>query len=53
MSVISIYINFIKPFSFSDFLMIEGNEQGALRKGPVIAIFVEQFKTTTLRKSYW
>ena len=38
-------------FNFADFLMIEDNEQGTLRKDPVIAAFVDQLKTITLRKS--
>ena len=31
---------------------LEGYEKCALRKEPVIAPFVERFKTATLRKSY-
>ena len=31
--------------------MIEDNEQGTLRKDPIIAAFVEQLKAITLRKS--
>ena len=33
------------------FLLIEGYEQGALRKEPIFAPFVERFKTGRLRKS--
>ena len=33
--------------------MVEDHEQGALLKNLVIASFVEQLKTTTLRKSNW
>ena len=52
MNLLSTYGNVLIPFSFADFLMIEGYEQGALRKDPVIASFAGQLKTTTLRKSY-
>ena len=33
------------------FLLIEGYEQGALRKEPIFTPFVERFKTGRLRKS--
>ena len=32
--------------------LLEDYDQGALRKDSVIATFMEQFKTATLRKSY-
>ena len=50
MNFLSTYSSLLKSFSFVDFLMVEGNEQCALRKDPVIAAFVEQLKTITLRK---
>ena len=40
-------------FLFAHFLLIEGYRKCALRKEPVTTPFVEQFKTATLRKSYW
>ena len=39
-------------FSFTDFLLIEDNEQGALQKEPVIVPFVDWFEITSLRNSY-
>ena len=39
-------------FLFAHFLLIEGYRKCTLRKEPVTAPFVEQFKTATLRKSY-
>ena len=39
----------LKHYISAEFLLMEGYVQGALRKEP----FVERFKTTTLRKSYW
>ena len=32
---------------------MEDYEQGALQKELIIALFLEQFKTDTLRKFYW
>ena len=40
----------LKHFSFADVLQIEDNEHDALRKELVIAPFVKQFKTTSLRR---
>ena len=40
----------LKHFSFARFLLIEGCEQGALRKELIVAPFEERFKTDTLRK---
>ena len=37
---------------FIGFLLIEGYEQGALRKEPVIASFIKRFKKAALRMSY-
>ena len=51
MNFLSTYSNLLKYFRYADFLMIEKNEQGTLRKDPVIAAFVKQLKTITLRKS--
>ena len=33
--------------------MIEDYQQGALRKQPDSAPFIEEFQKATLRKSYW
>ena len=41
MNFLSTHSNLLKSFSFADFLIIEDNEQGTLRKDPVIAAFVE------------
>ena len=49
----STYNNFLNPFSFADFLIIEDNKQGALLKDQVIAPFVKQVKITTLTRSNW
>ena len=51
MNFISIYSNLLNHILFVHFLLIEDYEEGALRKKPVIAPFVEQFKIATLRKS--
>ena len=51
--VIYSYRSLLKYFSFAEFLVTEGNEQGALQKEPFIAPFIEQFKATSLRKVYW
>ena len=40
----------LKHLSFADFLLIEVNEQGAVRK-EAVERFVEWFKTTPLRKA--
>ena len=53
MNFISTCSNLPKSFSFADFLVIEGHEQGALWKGAFISSFVEQLKRTTLRKYNW
>ena len=47
---ISTYSKLLKHFIFARFLLIEGYEQGALRKELIFAPFVERFKTGTLRK---
>ena len=44
------YANLLKHFSFVHFLLIERYEKQFLRKGSVIATFVERFKVVTLRK---
>ena len=51
MNLISAYSKLLKHFIFARFLLIEGCEQGALRKELIVAPFVELFKTATLRKS--
>ena len=51
MNSIPSYRNLLKNFIFFHFLLLEDYEQGTLRKEPVIATFVERFKTATLRKS--
>ena len=38
---------------FLDVFLIEGYEYAALRKGLLIAPFIERFKRTTLGKPYW
>ena len=48
---IGTYVNWLKNFSFAHFLLIEGYRKYYLRKESIIAPFVEQFKTATLRKS--
>ena len=48
---ISAYANWLKNFSFTHFLLIEGYRKYYLRKELVIAPFVERFKAATLRKS--
>ena len=53
MKSICTYRNLLKNFIFADFLLLEDYEQSALRKEPVIATFIEQFKIASLRKSYW
>ena len=58
-NLISTYPKLLKHFIFARFLLIEGSEQGALRKelilAPfvelILAPFVERFKTVTLGKS--
>ena len=47
---ISTYSKLLKHFIFACFLLIEGYEQGALRKELIVAPFVERFKAGTLRK---
>ena len=37
---------------FTDFFLIEGYRQGALREEPVIDPSTERFKKASLRKSY-
>ena len=51
LNFISTYANWLKNFSFAHFLLIEGYRKNYLRRESVIAPFVEQFKTATLRKS--
>ena len=53
MNFICTYSTLLKNFSFADFLLIEDNEQGTLRKEPVITLFIERFKTTSFRESNW
>ena len=48
---ISTYSKLLKHFIFARFLLIEGCEQGALRKELIVAPFVDRFKTVTLGKS--
>ena len=50
---ISTCVNLLRNFFFAHFLLIEGYGKCALRKKLVIAPFVEQFKSATLRKSDW
>ena len=52
MNSIRTYRNLLKNFIFAHLLLLEDYDQGALRKDSVIATFMEQFKTATLRKSY-
>ena len=52
MNSIRTYRNLLKNFIFAHLLLLEDYDQGALRKDSVIATFIEQFKTATLRKSY-
>ena len=47
------YAKLSKHFIFAHLLLIEGYGKCALQKEPVIAPFLEWFKTATLRKSYW
>ena len=42
----------LKHFISVKFLLVEGYLQGALRKEPRIAPFVERFKTASLGRSY-
>ena len=53
MNFLGTYSRLLKFFSFVGILMIEGNEQCALQKNPVIAALVEQLKTIALRKFNW
>ena len=50
---ISTYSKLLKHFIYARFLLIEGYEQGALRKELIVAPFVERFKAGTLRKPSW
>ena len=50
-NLISIYSKLLKHFIFPCFLLIEGSEEGGLRKELMVAPFVERFKTVTLGKS--
>ena len=50
-NLISTYSKLLNHFIFARFLLIEGSEQGALRKDRILAPFVERFKTVTLGKS--
>ena len=47
------YSKLLKHLIFTRFLLIEGSEQGALRKELIVAPLVERFKTVTLGKSEW
>ena len=44
---ISTYSKLLKHFIFDRFLLIEGCEQGALRKKLVVDPFVERYKAAT------
>ena len=50
---ITTYAYWLKNFSFANFLLIEGYRKHYLRKGSVIAPFVERFKIAALRKANW
>ena len=45
------YSKLLKHFIYARFLLIEGCEQGALRRELIFAPFVERLKTATLRKA--
>ena len=49
----STYSNLLNHFIFADFLLVEGYQQGALRKQSVISPFKKRFKTISLRKCNW
>ena len=48
----STWNNLLKHYISPDFLLIESQVQGALRKALLIATFVELFQTITLEKPY-
>ena len=50
MNFMRTYSKLLKYFIFARFSLIEGYEQGALRKELIFAPFVERFKTATLGK---
>ena len=50
MNFIWTYSKLLKRLIFARFLLIECCEQGALRKELIVAVFVERFKTGTLRR---
>ena len=50
---VRIWHNLLSHCIFAKFWLMEDYVQGALRKELQIAPFLEHFKTTTLRKSYW
>ena len=52
MNFASSWNNLLKYCISADFLLMEGYEQGALRKKLHVDPFVERFKTATLRKFY-
>ena len=52
-SIHSTQSDLLNNFIFADFLLIEGYQQSALRKQPVIAPFKERFKTISLRNCNW
>ena len=51
MTFIRIFKNLLESFISTHILLLEDYEQGALRKEPVIATFIEMFKIGSLRKS--
>ena len=53
MNSIRTYRNLLENLIFAHFVLIKSYEQLGLRKELIFAPFVEQFKTATLRKSYW
>ena len=52
MNFASTWNNLLKHWISAEFLLMEGYVQGALRKKPRIAPFVERFKTASLGRSY-
>ena len=53
MNFINIYRNLLYHLIFVHILLLEDYEQGPERKVLIFAPFLEQFKTASLRKSYW
>ena len=50
MNFVSTYVNWLKNFTFANFLLTGGYQKYSLRKESVIALFVERFKTATWSK---